>query len=138
GDVFWGHGSGVGHEAKIGVVHAGTRPDREAVDPGELNDAGNLDRAVDALASAVARALPGLDPQPATVVPCWVTDSPDGQFLIGRLTDSPRVVVAGGDSGHGFKHAAGTGELLAQIVSGEHPYCATDFLAPQRFLHSRP
>jgi len=41
--------------------------------------------------------------------------------------------VAGGDSGHGFKHAAGIGELLAQIVAGERPYCGTDFLDPARF-----
>jgi len=40
--------------------------------------------------------------------------------------------VAGGDSGHGFKHAAGVGELLAQIVVGERTYCATDFLDPAR------
>jgi sarcosine oxidase len=38
---------------------------------------------------------------------------PDGQFLIGRLAGEPRIVVAGGDSGHGFKRAAGIGELLA-------------------------
>lgn len=44
------------------------------------------------------------------------------------------MVVAGGDSGHGFKHAAGIGELLAQIVTGERGYCATDFMDPARFL----
>jgi sarcosine oxidase len=43
------------------------------------------------------------------------------------------VVVAGGDSGHGFKHAAGIGELLAQIVTGERPYCQASFLNPARF-----
>jgi sarcosine oxidase len=43
------------------------------------------------------------------------------------------VVIAGGDSGHGFKHAAGVGELLAQLVTGEPTYCATDFLDPKRF-----
>jgi len=81
----------------------------------------------------VARALPGLDPRPAKVIPCVITDSLDGQFLIGPLASEPRVVVAGGDSGHGFKHAAGVGELLAQIVTGQRPYCATDFLDPARF-----
>jgi sarcosine oxidase len=42
-------------------------------------------------------------------------------------------VVAGGDSGHGFKHSAGLGELLAEIVTGERLYCAADFLNPARF-----
>jgi sarcosine oxidase len=81
----------------------------------------------------VAQALPGLEPRPEKVIPCVVTDSPDEQFLIGPLPSDPRIVVAGGDSGHGFKHSAGLGELLAQIVAGERPYCATDFLNPARF-----
>jgi glycine/D-amino acid oxidase-like deaminating enzyme len=50
----------------------------------------------------------------------------------------PHVVVAGGDSGHGFKHAAGIGKLLAQIVAGERPYCATGFLDPARFPDTVP
>jgi sarcosine oxidase len=51
------------------------------------------------------------------------------------------VIVAGGDSGHGFKHAAGVGELLARIVAGEPTYCETGFLDPARFAdasHPRP
>jgi sarcosine oxidase len=62
-----------------------------------------------------------------------ITHSPDGQFIIGRASGDPRIVVAGGDSGHGFKHSAGIGELLAQIVAGEQPYCDTSFLDPARF-----
>ena len=114
---LWGHGSDEDYGVKIGLERARST---------------DQDRAVDELASVVAQALPGLDPRPAAVAPCVVTDSPDGQFLVGRLTD-PRVIVAGGDSGHGFKHAAGIGELLAQLVVGESTYCPTDFLDPTRF-----
>jgi sarcosine oxidase len=67
------------------------------------------------------------------VIPCLVNDSPDGQFLVGQLSGQPRIIVAGGDSGHGFKHAAGVGELLAQIVAGERQYCAAGFMDPARF-----
>ena len=93
----------------------------------------HLDTDIDELSLAVARAFPGLDPRPAKVIPCLVNDSPDGQFLVGQLTGQPRIVVAGGSSGHGFKHAAGIGELLAQLVVGERPYCGTDFMDPARF-----
>ena len=31
------------------------------------------------------------------------------------------------------EHAAGIGELLAQITLGERPYCRTGFLDPARF-----
>ena len=57
---------------------------------------------------------------------------------IGRLASEPRLVVAGGDSGHGFKHAAGIGEMLAQIVTGEHTYCAAGFMDPARFPDPTP
>jgi sarcosine oxidase len=128
---LWGHGSAADFGIKIGLGPAAT--DRTAIDPEELDRYIHLDTDVDGLTAQVARALPGLEPRPAKVIACMITDSADGQFLVGRLPGQPRVVVAGGDSGHGFKHAAGVGELVAQIVAGERPYCATDFLDPARF-----
>ncbi len=133
GGGLWGHGSAEDYGIKIGPENAQTS-EGVGFDPEEMDRYIHLDTDIDRLTSSVARALPGLDPRPAKVIPCLVTDSPDGQFLVGRLTSEPRIVVAGGDSGHGFKHAAGIGELLAQIVVGDRPYCATDFLDPARFL----
>jgi sarcosine oxidase len=132
GESLWGHGSAEDYGIKIGLEWAGT-PDGAGIDPEEMDRYIHLDTDIDKLSSQVARALPGLDPRPAKVIPCLITESPDGQFLIGRLDSEPRIMVAGGDSGHGFKHAAGIGELLAQIVAGEPTYCATGFLDPARF-----
>jgi sarcosine oxidase len=132
GEALWGHGSAEDYGIKIGLEWAGT-PDGAGIDPEEMDRYIHLDTDIDGLSSQVARALPGLDPRPVKVIPCLITESPDSQFLVGPLAREPRVVVAGGDSGHGFKHAAGIGELLAQIVTGERPYCATDFLNPARF-----
>ena len=131
GAGMWGHGSADDYGIKIGLEPAFT--DRTAIDPEEMDRYIHLDTDVGELTSQVARALPGLEPRPARVIPCLITDSSDGQFLVGRLPGQPQVVVAGGDSGHGFKHSAGVGELLAQIVTGQRPYCATDFLDPARF-----
>jgi sarcosine oxidase len=133
GGGLWGHGSAEDYGIKIGMEHPATRPDSDGIDPEQLDRYIHLDTDIDELSARVARALPGLDPRPEKVIPCLITESPDGQFLVGRLNDQPRIVVAGGDSGHGFKHAAGIGELLAQIVVGEHPYCPTGFLDPARF-----
>jgi sarcosine oxidase len=132
GGGLWGHGSAEDFGIKIGPENAATS-DTVGFDPEEMDRYIYLEADIDKVTSYVAQALPGLDPRPAKVIPCVVTDSPDEQFLIGQLPDS-RVAVAGGDSGHGFKHAAGIGELLAQIVTGERPYCATGFLDPARFL----
>jgi sarcosine oxidase len=132
GACLWGHGSAEDYGIKVGLDGAGTF-DGVGIDPEEMDRYIHLDSDIDELTSCVAQALPGLDPRPEKVIPCLITDSPDGQFLVGRLESQPRVVVAGGDSGHGFKHAPGIGELLAQLVTGEPAYCATDFMDPARF-----
>jgi len=133
GRGLWGHGSAEDYGVKIGLEPAETQSPGGGIDPEEMDRYIHLDTDIDELSATVARAFPGLDPRPGKVIPCVITDSPDGQFLVGPLTSQPRVVVAGGDSGHGFKHAAGVGELLAQAVVGESPYCATDFMDPARF-----
>jgi len=130
---LWGHGSDENFGIKIGTEDAGLLPGGAGVDPEEMDRYIHLDSDVDELAAVVAQAFPGLDPRPEKAIPCLVTDSPDGQFLVGQLAGEPRIVVAGGDSGHGFKHAAGIGELLAQIVTGERTYCQTRFLDPARY-----
>jgi sarcosine oxidase len=136
GLALWGHGSADDYGIKVGLDAAGTF-DGVGIDPEEMDRYIHLDSDIDELTSCVAQALPGLDPRPEKVIPCLVTDSADGQFLVGRLASQPRVVVAGGDSGHGFKHAAGIGELLAQIVTGEPAYCAAGFMDPARAVPAR-
>ena len=129
GEHLWGHGSGDGFGIKIGPGDL----DRPRIDPDEVDRYIHPDSDIDPVAASVARAFPALDPRPASVITCMITDSLDGQFIVGRLDGDSRVVVAGGDSGHGFKHSAGIGELLAQILVGERPYCNTSFLDPTRF-----
>jgi sarcosine oxidase len=129
GGGLWGHGSDEDFGVKIGPE----APGATGFDPEQMDRYIHLDTDIDGLAAAVERAFPGLEPRPAKVIPCVVTDSPDEQFVVGCLPGQPRIVIAGGDSGHGFKHAAGIGELLAQIVADEPPYCETGFLDPARF-----
>jgi sarcosine oxidase len=129
GDHLWGHGAADGFGIKIGLGGL----ERPPIDPDMIDRYIHPDSDIDPVAASVARAFPGLDPRPAKVITCMITDSPDGQFIIGRQPGNPRVVIAGGDSGHGFKHSAGIGELLAQMTVGEQPYCDTNFLNPARF-----
>jgi sarcosine oxidase len=90
------------------------------------------------VSKSVAMALPRLNPIPTRIVMCMVTYSRNHQFIIGRPEADSRLVLGGGDSGHAFKHAAGIGELIAQIVSGERTYVDTyvdtAFVDPDRFL----
>ena len=134
GGSLWGHGSAEDYGIKIGPEPV--MSDSAGIDPEEMDRYIHLDTDIDALTTHVAQAFPGLDPRPVKAITCMVTDSADGQFLVGRLPGQPRVIVAGGDSGHGFKHAAGIGELLAQLITGQRAYCQTEFLDPARFLPS--
>ncbi len=47
---------------------------------------------------------------------CMYTATPSWDFLLDRLPDDPRVVVAGGFSGHGFKFAPAIGRLVAELT----------------------
>ena len=47
---------------------------------------------------------------------CLFTNSPDEHFLIDLHPDDPRVVIAAGFSGHGFKFCSVVGEILADLA----------------------
>jgi sarcosine oxidase len=129
-NVIWGHGSADLNGVKIGPDHD---DNFLSIDPDDL------DRTITAkdhelVSHLVRKALPGLDPTPTRIITCMVTHSRDDQFIIGRPRADPRLVVGGGDSGHAFKHAAGIGELLAQMVAGEPTYVDTAFVNPDRLF----
>lgn len=129
--VLWGHGAIDGGLVKLGLGDIwGERPPR--IDPS------TVDRGIDSaewgrLSAVVRQTVPGLDPTPARVEPCMITLSPDHQFVIGPTAASQRVLVAGGDSGHAFKHCLAIGEILARDVAGEPQPYDLDFARPSRF-----
>lgn len=47
---------------------------------------------------------------------CMLTESPDGDFLLGRLPGHDSVTVAAGFTGHGFKFTSAVGEALADFA----------------------
>jgi sarcosine oxidase / L-pipecolate oxidase len=64
--------------------------------------------------------LPGLADLPLHASKtCLYCDSFDGDFWIGADPERPGLVVAAGDSGHGFKFAPVIGEIVADAVDGK-------------------
>jgi len=61
--------------------------------------------------------FPGLSPVCVRSKTCLYTWVDKARFIIDRHPDSDRVIVASPCSGHGFKHSAGVGELLAEMVT---------------------
>jgi len=60
--------------------------------------------------------LPGLSDQCESAVTCLYTTTPDSNFVIDFHPDSDRIIIASPCSGHGFKHSAAIGEVLAELA----------------------
>jgi sarcosine oxidase len=60
--------------------------------------------------------LPGLSDRCEVAVSCLYTMTPDSNFVIDFHPQSDRIIIASPCSGHGFKHSAAIGEVLAELV----------------------
>jgi sarcosine oxidase len=68
----------------------------------------------------VARRFPALKDVPIVETRvCQYENTSNGDFLIDRHPEMPNVWLAGGGSGHGFKHGPAFGEYLAGQICGE-------------------
>ena len=61
--------------------------------------------------------LPALTPHCERAVRCLYTVTPDANFVVDEHPDLPGVMLVSPCSGHGFKHSAGLGEAIAQLVT---------------------
>ena len=64
----------------------------------------------------IAGRLPGLGRNTLKSAACLYTMAPESRFLIGRDPARERVIVASACSGHGFKHSAAVGEMVARLA----------------------
>lgn len=70
----------------------------------------------------VAPFFPGLSPACVKAKVCLYTGVGRARFIIDRHPDCERIIVASPCSGHGFKHSAAIGELLAEMaLDGKKP-----------------
>lgn len=77
--------------------------------------------------------LPGLRPTAVAAKPCMNSKTPDGDFVLGVPASAPRLVLAGGFSGHGFKHATGVGDIAVELALDGGTAVALDRFSPDRF-----
>ncbi|NIO11247.1 MAG: N-methyl-L-tryptophan oxidase [Deltaproteobacteria bacterium] len=68
------------------------------------------------LRDVIRRYFPDADGPTLTLKTCIFTNSPDGHFIIDHHPESPRVLIAAGFSGHGFKFCGVVGETIADFV----------------------
>lgn len=60
-----------------------------------------------------------LYPRCIKTVVCLYTKTPDSNFIIDVHPENQNIIIASPCSGHGFKHSAAVGEVLAQMALGE-------------------
>jgi len=60
--------------------------------------------------------LKNVSPRPVKAKACLYTVTPDAGFILDRLPQSERIIIASCCSGHGFKHSAAIGEILADMA----------------------
>ncbi|WP_067535695.1 N-methyl-L-tryptophan oxidase [Nocardia crassostreae] len=128
--ILWGCGSEPPYDVKLGLEQFGS-----AAVPFDPTDSDRSVTSADwrTLCTVLAERLPGLRPEPSRVAVGMLTLTPDNQFVLGALPEAPNVVVAGGDNAHGFKHASGIGELLADLATGQAPRIDYSFMDVKRF-----
>jgi sarcosine oxidase len=107
-----------GEGVKVAFHHSGeiVDPDRVRRDVGE-EEVARMRRRLQAC-------LPALNGRVRGSSACLYTNTPDEHFAIGVPENHPRLVVAAGFSGHGFKFASVVGEVLADLAtagSTKHP-----------------
>jgi sarcosine oxidase len=105
----------------------------------EVNDLAHIERSVDVayslqVAAVVRDFFPGLHPDPVSLQTGIEGYSPDDMPLLGPAPDDPRLVIACGFSGAGFKFAPVMGDVVADFVSRGSSSRDVSFLAPGRLL----
>jgi sarcosine oxidase len=65
----------------------------------------------------VAGRLAGVTPKVLQAAACLYTVTPDRSFIIDRHPSKDRLLVVSACSGHGFKHSAGIGEAVAEVLT---------------------
>ncbi|MBM3820555.1 MAG: FAD-dependent oxidoreductase [Acidimicrobiia bacterium] len=102
-----------GRGLKVGIDRHGPAFDPDADD--RALDAASLEKA----RAWLARRLPGMADAPLVESRvCQYENTSNGDFLIDRHPGHANVWMAGGGSGHGFKHGPAVGEHVASLVLG--------------------
>jgi sarcosine oxidase len=78
---------------------------------------------------AIRKHIPDADGPLVAMKICMYTNSKDKNFIIDHLPGHPRVQIACGFSGHGFKFASVIGEVLADRAEGRKTRVSVDFLS---------
>ena len=108
----YGHGD-LGRGVKIAIDRHGAPIDPDGAD----RSVGTA--AIESVRRELAQRLPGLATAPVLETRvCQYENSANGDFVIDRHPAFENVWIAGGGSGHGFKHGPFVGDYVRQLIDG--------------------
>lgn len=106
-----------------------------AVDPDRRSPDGDAaQRILETIQNFAAARFPHLERQPVHRTTCLYTLTPDYHFVLDRHPSHPRILIAAGFSGHGFKFAPVVGECLAALARDDPPPVDLDLFRLDRLL----
>jgi monomeric sarcosine oxidase len=92
---------------------------------------------IDTIRNELTALLPALRDAPlARIDACMYDVSPDEHFILDHLPGDPRVIVATGLSGHGFKFGLLLGELLSSMLCHTEPVVPLERFSLERFAYA--
>lgn len=94
---------------------------RETIDP-DTDDRFPEERSIERAREYLALRFPALAAQPLVHYRvCQLENTPNSHFIVDRHPEMENLWIAGGGSGHAFKHGPALGEYIARRVTGEDP-----------------
>lgn len=103
-------------EGKNGGFKIATETYLETTNPDEVNRQVSQKEIDEIYEKYVENRIKGVSRQTVKTATCLYTNLPRAKFLIDYLPENKRIIVASPCSGHGFKHSAAIGEILAELV----------------------
>jgi sarcosine oxidase len=109
------------------TVKLATEQYAATVDPDRSERRVEAAESADMHARHVAGRLRGVGPACVRAAACLYTVTPDSGFIVDALPEQPNVLAASACSGHGFKHSAALGEMLAARAAAAGPHAPGAF-----------
>ena len=98
-------------------VKAGSETYAGHIDPDQVNREVSAAEATASYEQHIAGRLRGIGNKLLKAKTCLYTVTPDAGFIVDRLGEDGRVLVASCCSGHGFKHSPALGEEMARLAA---------------------
>lgn len=107
-------------DGKFGGFKLATETYFETTNPNKVNREVSQNEVNGIYEKYVKNHIDGVSSKIIKTATCLYTVTPNSRFIIDKLPENERVIIASPCSGHGFKHSAAIGEVLAELaISGK-------------------